>query len=327
MSLRNLVQVVPVILVFIIIAGMFSVLLIPVNIEIYGTVTDNEGNPLYHVYMYVYSSDDINVAEGGVDTQGHFSLFVHHYGEYEVWATMQSGYWAQFQKVKFESPDKNIRQEMDFQLARNVPIGNIPLVAMYWSVNSSHTSISFGYNVIGKIYTAVHRPNSSLDNGGGFYYDGGVAPGHSTSGTSHQGMSGYVLSTPGGVSGEYSTTPGKFEDCWVTGEAGGYLGLPSTDYLAVYGLEGGRIEIINANESREVMMFPSGNYTLPEVFSLHFSVNILGTNASGEFQCAMLDTVDSYHSVWIDITNLDNVPHTYETYFEGGHILHVWEIQ
>jgi hypothetical protein len=326
MSRKNLVQILPVIMVFIIIAGMFSVLLIPVNIEIYGTVTDNEGNPLYHVYMYVYSSDDMNVADGGVDAQGHFSLFVHHYGEYEVWATMQSGYWAQFQKVKFESPNKNIRQEMNFQLARNVPIGNIPLVAMYWSVNSSHTSISFGYNVIGKIYTTVHRPNSSLDNGSHFYLDGGGAPGRSTSGTG-QGVSGYVLSTPAMVSGRYSTTPGKIEDCRVEEGGGGYLGLPSKDYLSPGGLEGGRIEIINENQSREVMMFPFGNYTLPEVFSLHFLVNILGTNASGEFQCTMLDPVNSYHSVWIDITNFDKVSHNYEMYFEGSHILHVWEIQ
>jgi hypothetical protein len=322
---RNLVQVVPVVLFFILIAGMFSVVLIPVNIEIYGTVTDDEGNPLDHVYMEVYKGGGgLKVAEGGVDSQGHFSLFVHHQGEYDVWAWMQSGYWAQFQKVKFEPQDNNIRQEMDFQLVRNI-ICNVTLIASYWSVNSSHTLISFGYTQTGAITTLVHCVNLDDPFNSAVTYET-----HGTiSGSGGPGWGGYGHFEQRSISGSYSTTPGEvvslylLKDSSSTGTDGP---VPATDYLSPQNAIGGWIEVVYPEDYREVRVNADYNYTLPDALSIPVDVDILGKYYQTTLQCTMLDPGPSALTVWVGVTNLDSVPHSYEFCIEGGHIIHVWEV-
>ena len=311
----------PVILVFIIIAGMFVVVLLPVNIEIYGTVTDDEGNPLDHVYMEVYSSDDINVAEGGVDSQGHFSLFIHHYGEYEVWATMPSGYWAQFQKVKFESRDNNLRQEMNFQLTPDIPC-NVTLLASYWSVNLTHSSVSWGYSQQGPISTLVEAFDQDRPLDETFTY---ASYGRNEGSGYSEG--GHVLLIPCMITGSYSSTPGEVVSCSVMTLSQGASDIPAADYLYPENASGGWIEELQPQSSRELKIWPDRNYTLPDALSVHVDVDVLGKRFETILPCTVLGrNPDTLFSSWVNVTNLDSVPHSYKFFVEGGHIIHIWEI-
>jgi hypothetical protein len=319
---RNLVQVVPVVLFFILIAGMFSVVLVPVNIEVYGTVTDNEGNPLNHVYMEVYGSDGLKAAEGGVDSQGRFSLFIHHYGEYEVWATMRPDYpyWAQFQKVKFESQENNVKQRLDFQLVRDIPC-NVTLIAQFWTVNSTHTSISFGYAQQGEIATHVEGIGPDYPYNSTISY---ITYG-STEGSSSEG--GHVLLLPCSITGYYSDTPGSVISCHVKGDGTmGTLGLPAADYLSPENASEGWIEELQPESLRELKIWPRSNYTLPDAFSIPVDVDILGKRFQTILPCTMLGANPSPLSIWVSVTNLDSVPHSYKFFVEGGHIIHIWEV-
>jgi len=318
-------QVAPVVLFVLIVASMISVGFIPTTIEISGQVVDNDGGPLGEIYIVVMS-DEVRVESTGTDSYGRYSVVLHETGQFRVWAHRE-GYWEQYKDIEIPTNQKKVKESVDFQLAHNVPAGNIPLVAMFWSVNSSHTSISYGYYVYGEIYTAVHKPNSSAENGSHVHYDGGESPGSRGGGTGYLGQRSFVLSRPAFVGGFYSTTPGEFDQYSLgSGYEGGYLNSTMNEYLSPDDFEGGSTFTIEPNQSRQVKMQAHGNYTLPEVFSLHFSVNILGKNASGSFICTMLDTENGWHSSWIDLRNLDETSHTYKAYFEGGHILHIWEI-
>ena len=319
---RDLVQIVPIIMFFVIVAGMFSVVLLPVSIEIYGTVTDNEGNPLNNVYMYVYRSDGFGAAEGGVDSQGRFSFFIHHYGEFEVWAEMPfHNYWWQMQKVKFESQDNNLRQRMDFQLIPDIPC-NITLLASFWTVNSTHTSISFGYAQSGEITTLVEGigPNYPY-NLAVTYVTSGSIEGSGTPG------GGRVLVVPGSISGSYSDIPGEVISCYVKSPQMGTMDVPAADYMSAKDASGGWIEELQPQSSpRELRIRPDRNYTLPDALSIPVDVDILGERFQTILPCTMLAPDHRNLSIWVTVTNLDSVPHSYRFFVEGGYIIHIWEI-
>lgn len=311
----------PVVLFFILIAGMFSVVLIPVNIEIYGTVTDNEGNPLNDVYMYVYRSDGFGAAEGGVDSQGRFSFFIHHYGDWEIWAESTSHYWWQVQKVEFGSQDNNLRQRMDFRLIRDVPC-NITLLASFWTVNSTHTSISFGYAQSGEITTLVEGigPNDPYNLEVTYVTSGSIEG----SGTPRGGR---VLLLPSSISGSYSDMPGKIISCYVKAPQMGTMDVPAEDYMSAEDASGGWIEELQPQSSpHELRIRPDRNYTLPDALSVPVDVDILGKRFQTILPCTMLAPDSRTLSIWVSVTNLDSVPHFYKFFVEGGHIIHIWEI-
>lgn len=321
----------PVILFFVVIAGMFSAVLLPVNIEIYGTVTDDEGNPLEVAHMVVRAGDQGFVAQGGVDSQGSFSITLHHYGEYEVWAgTPGYQYWEQVQVVEFESQHKNIRQRMDLQLTPNIPC-NVTLLASYWSVNSTHTSVAWGYAQRGTITTQVEV----FDRDGPFNEDVTYETYGRIEGSGYS-EGGHVLLNLGVISGYYSSAPGEVVACYfVENAAVGTSDVPAADYLAPNDAGGGWIEVVGPMDYREARVDVAGNYTLPDALSIPIDVDVLGIRYQTILRCTMLDpsaTLDRYGispstlSVWVGVTNLDTVPHSYKFFVEGGHIIHVWEL-
>ncbi len=320
------IRAVPVVAVFVIVAGMFAGPFIATsNIEVYGTVTDNRGNPLSNVSVTGYRTDFKYVTVAHTDTQGRFSLAINHYGDYEIWTqTFLDHYWRQGKKMTFTAKDNNQRHLVGFQLIPAVPC-NVTLLAMYWSVNATHTYISFGHGFdrTGTIETLVQ----GFDERGPLNSTARLVTGR----TGGEGFveGGRVMTKPCLIIGHYSDAPGEATACYVealgTGQEG--LGLPAIDYLSVANASEGWTVVLPKNGSDELEIYPNQNYLLPDVLSVHVDVDGLGERFQTTLPCIMLaPDPENPLSIWVRVTNFDNSPHSYKFFVEGGHIIHIWEI-
>jgi hypothetical protein len=312
-----------IIAVIIVVAGAISVplILISLEVEVTGQVVDSDGEPIPGATVLTWRGSTLT------DANGRYSLKALGSGQITVLAEAD-GHWSQ-KKNAATGEDGGLI--VDFFLIDDM-VCYVPLGAIFLDLKT-------GSELNGSISIETNPQNSErwilvedLAPGGGkdFRIEFGEY-GSSSSGMDIwffqeiYGASSFIEMTPVLVSGVYGDTPGECENCFVKswlGVGADRITFEAEDYLSpeTFDLE------YHLNSGTILTNAPTGSFLLNDLFNAEVSVSILGK----QFNCSLPVTLgpmsDGQAYIKVELYSMGDNDTVVRTLVEGGHILHIWEV-
>ncbi|MDD1747179.1 MAG: carboxypeptidase-like regulatory domain-containing protein [Methanomassiliicoccales archaeon] len=299
-------------------------ILTSMEVEVTGQVVDSNGDPISGATVSTWRGSAIS------DENGMYSLKAIDVGKVALRAEAD-GHWTQKKEAKNEEGRFVASFTLIEDIVSYVPIGVIFLdLREGTKLNGTLTILSNALESERWIQIDDFAPGSDKDCRIHFgeygsssssmdlwYY---YVPYHATS---------FIEMTKVTISGVYGETPGQCENCYVRGWMGvgnNHFLFDMPDYLTPSETQIEDTIRPEASGQTSISNAPEGSYRLNDAFGVKVSVSILGM----PFNCTLPVTLgpakDAAPYISIQLYCMDNSTATVKELWEGGHVVHIWEI-
>ncbi len=293
------------------------------GVSINGHVFDNSTAAITGATVKMYDqSGNTLYGTATTDSNGYYSINGPSPATYIMWASMPN-YWEEKQYVSVSC--WGCVAPGDFHLPGDLfyPVAN--LVVMYDTVNTQQTKADLSWSISAGSSTEVDAYVNP--NGVHFYVSTDVTKSGSASTGIDPTIRSLVYSRGVQVHGVFWKGASQPENTFVIAQQNIYgQTTDRVDYMSPPS-SGGEIDYVAPHTMFSYSQTQSASFALRYELGVDVSVSLEGIGFSTKLASILLQGSSGVQrSTTIGVTNNDSITHSYEFYFEGGAIAHVWQL-